>query len=344
MDINDPDSVLILNEVLADNKYGIVDSYGDRSDWVELLNTSDGPVYLEGYYLSDDPEDPMKWQLPKVALLPHEYAVIFLSGNESTGGEIHAPFRLSAGESVYLSRLDGMKRDSLAIPEGINPNVSVGRGPGNAVLYYAAPTPGERNDTYGNEKYADAGGFNARSVYISEVCAVTAPGSGESDWIELYNGGGSSQSLKGWSLTDDLTEPRKYTFGSVKLAAGDYSVISSSRTGFSISNSGETLYLFDSEGAVRDVFSTGMTTLGMTSGRENGSENGERRFFTKATKGYKNSAPLSGCAAEPRFSRTGLYAGSAFDLRITCSTEGAEIRYTTDGSDPTKDQSAIRGR
>ena len=347
----DPASApLIINEVLADNKYGIVDCCGDRSDWVELLNTTDSPVYLTNYYLSDDPADPMKWQLPNVALLPHEYALIFLSGNETEGNEIHAPFKLSPGETMILSTLDGMLFDSIEIPEEISPNVSVGRNGKNELRYYAAPTPGGSNSTYGSDKVADAGGFNARSVYISEVSAVAPARSGELDWVELFNGSSETIDLNGWSLTDDPDEPRKFVL-SGKLASGAYKVISCSSTAssggskapFSVSNTGDTLYLFTAEGAVRDVFSTGMTTVGVTSGRAANSQLGERCFFTSATRGAKNGTPLPGYVAEPVFSSSKLFSGEAFSLKITCATAGASIRYTTDGSVPTQNSKLYSG-
>lgn len=333
---------LFISEVIADNKYGIVDSFGDRSDWVELLNPTDGPVYLTNYYLSDNPAEPLKYRLPNVALMPHSYAVIFLSGRESGDhdGEIHVPFKLSPGESIVLSSLDGMKYDILDIPEDISPNVSVGRNSSYEIRYYGAPTPGAENSTHGLEKYADAGGFDAASVYISEVCAVTPARGGADDWVELHNGSSSKLDITGWRLTDDFEEPDKYVFsGSIK--AGGYIVVtcrdgrSGSHTApFSVSNTGDTLYLIDSEGAVRDVFETGVTELGMTSGRAADSVDGERLFFGKATKGVKNGAPLSGMAAEPVFSVTELFHSSPFKLSLSSSTPGAEIRYTTDGSLP----------
>ena len=352
MDISDPSTRLYINEVLPQNKYGIVDSYGDRSDWVELLNPSDYPAYLSDYYLSDDANDLLKWQLPNVALLPHSYTVIFLSGKESVDGEIHAPFKLSKADGgIYLTRLDGLLTDHIEIPENLSKNISIGRNGQNQIRYYAAPTPGGPNNSYGLEHSADAGGFDARSVYISEVSAVAPARSGVRDWVELYNGSSSSVSLDGWSLTDDPDEPRKFKLDGLKLASGGYAVITcSDKAGsyyhapFSISNAGDTLYLVNSYGAVCDVFDTGMTTVGVTSGRANMSQTGERCFFTTATKGYQNSSPISGYVAEPEFSRRDLYQSSAFSLELTCATPGAEIRYTLDGSVPTKSSSLYEGK
>ncbi len=326
---------LIINEVLANNKYSVIDAYGDRSDWVELYNQSDLPVDLSYYYLSDRADDLTKWQLPKAALLPGDFVIIFLSGNETIDGEIHAPFSLSEGESVYLSKLDGMEFDSIEIPVGINPNVSVGRNGSNEIRYYAAPTPGRSNTTYGLERYADAGGFNAHSVYISEVSAVHAVGSGGADWIELYNGSGASVSLAGWSLTDDPDQPKKYKLDGFSVSPDGYAVFNCGKRTFSVSGSGDTIYLIDPAGAVTDVFDTGVTGVGVTSGRANLSQTGERCFFTTPTKGFRNSGPVSGYAAEPVFSSNDLYVSSGAEISISTSTQDAEIRYTLDGSMPT---------
>ena len=334
---------LIINEVLANNKYSVIDAYGDRSDWVELYNQSDLPVDLSYYYLSDRADDLTKWQLPKAALLPGDFVIIFLSGNETIDGEIHAPFSLSEGESIYLSKLDGMEYDSIDIPVGINPNVSVGRNGTNEIRYYAAPTPGASNTTYGLERYADAGGFNARSLYISEVSAVHAVGSGANDWVELYNGSGASLSLSGWSLTDDPERPRKYKLDGFTVSSGGFAVFNCGAKTFSISGSGDTIYLIDPNGAVADVFASGVTGVGVTSGRAYLSQTGERCFFSTPTKGFQNASPVSGYAAAPVFSSTKLYVSSGTEISLSAATAGAEIRYTTDGSAPTSSSKLYTG-
>lgn len=335
-----PDGMgLIINEVLADNKYGITDMYGNRSDWAELLNTTENPIVLSYYYLSDDPADPLKYRLPNISLLPGKYALVFLSGEEGNEAEIHAPFKLAEGETLYLSCLNGMGQDHIDIPEGILPNVSVGRNSEDEVRYYSSPTPGAPNSSYGLENYADAGGFNARGVYISEVCAVSPARSGGHDWIELTNRTGAPVTLSGWHITDDPDKPDKYALDKVSIKAGGYAVINP----FSVSAAGDTLYLFNEYSAVCDVFETGVTRPGVTSGREELSQSGARVYFETPTKGYKNASPLPAACAEPVLSRTGLYASESFNLTITCSTAGAEIRYTDNGSDPTQSSKLYTG-
>ncbi|MCR5611159.1 MAG: lamin tail domain-containing protein [Clostridiales bacterium] len=351
MEVPGPDAKLVLNEVCPDNKYGTADVYGDRSDWVELLNVTDIPIDLSNYYISDDPNDLTKYRLPKVSLMPHAYVVIFLSGREGTDAEIHAPFKLSSEDGgIFLATLDGMLYDFLPIPEGLLPNASVGRDGSWNVKYYSAPTPGAPNSTFSFGDVSAMAPFDPNSVYISEVLAVSAPRTGGNDWIELVNCSQNRIDLTGWSLTDDFSEPKKFALDGLSISAGGYLVIncdkdskSSSFAHFSISNGGETLFLLDPNGRIMDLFQTGMTTLGVTSGRADRTQTGERCFFTTATKGRANGTPLSGIVREPVFSKSGLYSSGGETVSITTATAGAEIRYTLDGSTPTRSSHLYTG-
>lgn len=343
MDGSDP---VRINEALRTNKYSIVDADGDRSEWVELYNSSSEPVRLLGYYLSDDPDNLFKWALPDAELAAGAYRVVFLSGKDRTGEELHASFGLSDGEeAVYLTRLDGMRSDSLALPVTLPDNASAGRDPDGALRYYAQPTPGYEN-AYGYETADSIGCFNKDGVYISEVCAVNAAKSGKNDWIELYNGSAEAVDLTGWYLSDSDSEPLKYRIEGVTIEAGGYAVIETTshptrqKEGvgtFGISPSGETLVLSDPNGLRVDTFMTGTLSPEITSGRVEGEADIARVFFTSATRGKRNSTSLStGYAAQPVFSETKLYQTDSFGLTMTCAMEGAEIRYTTDGSEPTE--------
>ena len=45
------------------------------------------------------------------------------------------------------------------------------------------------------------------------------------DWLELYNAGTDTVSLNGWTVTDDILQPTKWTFSNVMLAADSYLLI-----------------------------------------------------------------------------------------------------------------------
>lgn len=136
-------SSLRINELLYKNKYSVTDSYGDRSDYVELYNASEGPVNLKGWFLSDSEKRLDKWAFPEIILQPGQYLVVFLSGRENTEHELHASFSISKGETIFLFDSIHNLVDSVhafEVPE----NVSIGRENGEYVIY-GAPTPGYAN-------------------------------------------------------------------------------------------------------------------------------------------------------------------------------------------------------
>ena len=59
------DSGLVINEFMADNEATIEDPAepGEFPDWIELYNGTDDTVILSGLFLTDDLNDPTKWQI-----------------------------------------------------------------------------------------------------------------------------------------------------------------------------------------------------------------------------------------------------------------------------------------
>src|SRR5215218_4570479 len=56
--------VVVINEFVAINDSGLTDSFGERSDWIELHNPGTDPVSLLGWKLTDDPNDSTPWVFP----------------------------------------------------------------------------------------------------------------------------------------------------------------------------------------------------------------------------------------------------------------------------------------
>ena len=86
-----------------------------------------------------------------------------------------------------------------------------------------------------------------------------------SDWIEIHNPDASSVSLSGWSLSDDLNLPTKWSFPSVTLAPNEKLVVFASgkdravagselHTNFSLSTTGEYLALVKPDGSKTSEF------------------------------------------------------------------------------------------
>ena len=104
---------LKITEFMASNTQHAPDPQGQFEDWVEIHNDSNDSVDLAGYYLTDDFENPTKWQFPQnepdqTSLAARGYRLVWLDGDLGDSG-LHAGFKLSAdGEELALIAPDGV--------------------------------------------------------------------------------------------------------------------------------------------------------------------------------------------------------------------------------------------
>ena len=98
------DSSVVVSEVMASNKRFFADPQGQFEDWIELHNSSDKSVALDGMFLSDDPAEPQKWPLPAgTTIAAKGYLIIWADKDTEADGGLHANFKLSSdGERVTL--------------------------------------------------------------------------------------------------------------------------------------------------------------------------------------------------------------------------------------------------
>ena len=137
---------LLINEILASNDSLLFDLNGEDEDWIELVNTTNTPIDLAGFYLSDDPLNLMAWAFPAGTSIPaNGYLLVWADNDESQVG-LHTNFKLSAGgEYVYLSHGFNV-HDQVAFGPQIA-NISYARCP-DAGLDFATiiPTPLANNN------------------------------------------------------------------------------------------------------------------------------------------------------------------------------------------------------
>jgi hypothetical protein len=342
MDATDP---VHIDEMLMANTHSLPDSDGDHFPWAEVSNTSDTPVSLSGYYLSDDPDNPLKWAFPDITLESNGYALIFLSGKTGQTTGLHASFSLAADENaLFLTDSATMRADTFSLPADCETDISVGRTESGDMVYYASPTPCAANAD-GFTTPSEALESRAGGVLISEVCGT----GGDNDWVELFNGSSQSVDLTGWYLSDDTDNPCLWQIPSLQIPAGGYTVIqagdsSDEAAPFSISASGETVMLTRSDGALVDAMNTGMLRAGITSGRIAGGVSMVRVYFSEPTPGAPNSAQIfPSYTAAPIFSQSKLYCSKPFSLTITAPTQDAAIYYTLDGSAPSDKDTLYTG-
>ena len=142
------DSPLVINEVCTYNKTARWKALVGISDWIELKNVSDRPVELSEYYVSDDVDQRLLWQLPAKTLDPGEMFLIMCNEEESLLGAapLCMAFSLnSTADRVYLSRGDGSLADYVSLRD-IPYLGSYGRMAGeNGFFFLPEPSPGKEN-------------------------------------------------------------------------------------------------------------------------------------------------------------------------------------------------------
>ncbi len=174
------------------------------------------------------------------------------------------------------------------------------------------------------------------------------------DWLELYNSSPTSINLKGWSLTDDDSKPDKWIFPEISIGADDYLVILCDEqnitstasgylnTNFKLAKDGEYLALFDN-GNPRKVisgFSPNYPQQSFSHSYGWSPISNSYLYFSIPTPGKQNSGEVfPGIIDPPTIDKSpGFYAPNVI-ISITSETQNAEIRYTTNGNEPTENSS-----
>ncbi len=144
---------LIINEVMASNRTSIRDPQGEYDDWIEIYNAGPEPIDVGGMYLTDNIDDPVKWQVPAnnpaaTTIGAGGYLLIWADDNVGDFG-LHANFKLDAeGEEIALFSTDGSTLiDSLEFGDQTT-DMSFGRYPDadENVRFLVNATPGAQND------------------------------------------------------------------------------------------------------------------------------------------------------------------------------------------------------
>ncbi len=155
--INNPqskkESGIVINEVLAMNSNsGLDPDFKQFSDWIELYNNSNNDIDISGYYLSDDPKNPKKWQIPSnTTLQMGSYLTIWADKEDINKQALHTNFSLNEkGETLILSNSSGIEIDKVMFKKQKRDISLTSLG---AVNYYMDPTPSLKNGQAINALY-----------------------------------------------------------------------------------------------------------------------------------------------------------------------------------------------
>ncbi len=200
-------------------------------------------------------------------------------------------------------------------------------------------------------------------LLVSEVMPGTEHGyldedGARNDWIELFNAGDRVLELGLFSLTDDPELLTKWQLPERRLDPGEFLVVFASgkdrrqgefpHTNFKLKSEGEYLALVRIEDRkIIQEFLPSLPPVGK--GRSCGYLfRGDRPLidkltvFSRSTPGARNDVPsIQPRVKDTKFSVDRGFYQKPFEVELSSATEGAEIRYTLDGSPPSSRQGLI---
>ncbi|MGJ8695547.1 MAG: lamin tail domain-containing protein [Verrucomicrobiaceae bacterium] len=375
--------VVRISEAMSSNGSVVADADGDFSDWVELHNTGDVPVSLDGWFLTDKEGDRTQWRLPNVSLTGKGFLVVFASGKDRAvaGAELHSNFKLSAsGEYLALVRPDGVTvEDEVVLPD-LAEDASYGFGfpsVGTEVIFDQGaacraliPVPSTDVVAWRSPEFDDSGWLSG----VTGVGYEGAPG-GTNDYTSLVGLDVSAMrnvnasvfvrvpfGVADLSRVNGLTLRMKYEDGFVAFLNGEEGVRSSqapevleydSKSTTSNSDLKAVVFEdFDLTARLADLKEVG-NVLGIH-GMNSAATSNDVIFMPRLeahlagdldpasvgqllvpTPGGANTGVLfSGFLETPTVHPARGFYDSAIEVAISSGDEGAEIRYTTDGSEP----------
>jgi len=168
---------VVINEVLCSNsRLNYDQDFGAFSDWIELYNPTDRDFDMGGWYLSDNPENPDKWELPPNTMIESKgYLLFWADGKDLVPGqtayteftertkitvtEYHLNFKLNRElEEVLLFTPYLELLDSIILIDQQR-DYSYGREIANPAnwVYLGETTPLEENSSYASETFVTSG-------------------------------------------------------------------------------------------------------------------------------------------------------------------------------------------
>ena len=171
--------------------------YGKRNDWIELYNTTDHDIDLDGMYLTDDLTNLQKYQITSNVLeastiIPaHGYRIVWADKVDPLR-QLHASFKLANGndESVTITSADLTWSNTLTYTT-MNGDESVGRYPdgGKRTYRMTRPTIDAKNTltSYSEWLYGIDENFDEDTFLTGIASVPSSDETGEDAGTAIYN-------------------------------------------------------------------------------------------------------------------------------------------------------------
>lgn len=295
---------LVISEVMAVNTSAVPDENGEFKDYIEIYNSGDEDINLNGVGLSDR-SDRIKFLFPDYILKSKSFVIVYASNKNKIDTSLnifHAKFKLSAlGESVYLFDPNAYVISYVQLPIMSADEAYMLSGDGSYVQskHYS---PGYDNTEEGYLAYKTADSQRWDKLRINEVMPDPKSGIRDEndelqDWIELYNDSDEPISLANFALSDKESKPLKWRFpADAEIEPRGYYIIYCSgkdirrksfpHTNFKLSAEHETIVLSDSKGRLLDRITIDNVPTDNSYGIN---DNGQWQVFKIATPGSPNN-------------------------------------------------------
>jgi len=217
---------IYINEFLASNvsiNADIVD-FDDYSDWIELYNDEDFEVNIGNYFITDNLNNPTKYQFPEQVIIPSKgFLLLWADGYNDIPGHTyrrdyypydyyttkyyHLSFAISRGsEEIALFNQDTLLIDSVTFGYQER-DISVGRKTDGSRIwnYFGDPTPGTSNLTagIGQIEFSVSPIVSPGSGFFESVQSVSINAS-SSDYQIKYTLDGSRPTINSETYTQPL--------------------------------------------------------------------------------------------------------------------------------------------
>ena len=337
-----PADAVALSEIMISNKGSVPDNLGGYPDYIELHNGSSEKADISGYGLSDSLLEGAKYVFPAGTVLePGAYVVVWCGGEAED--DMHAPFKLSAGEEAVLFDASGRPLDT-AVLNSVDSGMVLRRE--GEVWTQAKPCPGYPKTEEGMAEYeASLKETEDMGLYINEFMASNATticdsfGS-YSDWIELYNSTDTDMDISGFGISDNLSQPMKYRFpdGTTIAAKGYLVVFCSGNEGmqngelhapFGLRSYGEDVVIANRAGRIIDSYSFKNQETDVSMARiPDGA--GEFQSNSQPSPGYPNTgAGYSAFDAANRLPLGGVYISEFGGSTGSVASDWVELHNST---------------
>lgn len=227
------------------------------TDWVELYNSSDKDIKLDGYKLQDNKGADEEYTFPENAVIASKSFLVLEKETDFAFG--------ISGDGDEIKLLDSTYKtiDQIVIPVLEDGQTFARTADGGKDWAVAeAGTKGKSNTSEPDDNTDNSTDESDVNLLINEV--MSAPLDGEFDFIEIFNPGTEDVDISGFILQDDKGATEQYIIpeGTV-IAANSLICFSQAQEGnpngsfgFGLSSKGDKVTFLDSEGKKIDEVET----------------------------------------------------------------------------------------